>query len=201
MLMLAVPFLAGAQSLSVGFLGGAPFQDVVKNTTTSGITSVARSANFTVGPSLQVSLPAGFRIEVDALFRPYSLGIGLPLIISTAPGVPSTARSVDVSAKQWRFPLLAQYRFGKSRLQPFVEGGLSFDHLSGLTSAVKTTITSGPVQLLHQDNASIVLGGGMDVKLPLIRVSGELRFTRPTVSNFANISNLNQAEVLFGIHF
>ncbi len=200
-LFLALPLLASAQSLSVGILGGAPFQDVVKNATTTGITSVAKSTNFTVGPAIQVNLPANFRIEVDVLFRPYTFGLALPLGISPAPGVPASARSVDVSAKQWRFPLLAQYRLGKSRVQPFIEGGLSFDHLSGLTAAVKSTITSGPGQLLHQDNASIVLGAGLDVKIPLIRVSGEFRFTRPTVSNFANISNLNQAEVLVGVHF
>lgn len=188
-LILTFPLFAGAQSISIGFLGGAPFQDVVKSTTTAGITSVAKSTNFTVGPSLQVSLPKGFRIEADALFRPYSFNL-----IGHASGV-------AVSAKQWRFPLLAQYRFGKSRVQPFVEGGLSFDHLSGLTSAVKSTISSGPGQLLHQDNASVVLGAGLDVKIPLLRFSGEIRFTRPTVSNFSNISNLNQAEVLFGIHF
>ena len=186
---LALPLLVSAQSLSVGFLGGAPFQDVVKSTTTTGITSVAKSTNFTVGPAIQVNLPANFRVEVDALFRPYSFGL-----VSALTGV-------NVSAKQWSFPLLAQYRLGKSRVQPFVEGGLSFDHLSGLTSAVKATLASGPGQLLHQDNASIVLGAGLDVKIPLIRVSGEFRFTRPTVSNFANISNLNQAEVLVGVHF
>jgi hypothetical protein len=41
----------------------------------------------------------------------------------------------------------------------------------------------------------------VDVKVPLVRLSGELRYTRQTVSNFSDISNLNQAEVLFGIHF
>lgn len=193
-LFLALPLFASAQSLSIGFLGGAPFQDVVKSTATTGVTSVAKSTNFTVGPSLQVSLPAGFRIEVDALFRPYSFDLGFPLAIRPP-------QSLNVKAQQWRFPLLAQYRIGKSRTQPFIEGGLSFDRLSGLTSAVKSTISSGPGQLLHQTNASVVLGAGLDVKIPLLRFSGEVRFTRPTVSNFANISNLNQAEVLVGIHF
>jgi Outer membrane protein beta-barrel domain len=198
-LFLALPLFASAQSLSIGFLGGAPFQDVVKSTTTTGVTSVAKSSNFTAGPSLQVSLPKGFRIEVDALFRPYSFGL-VRALTNPVPGAVSSG-AVDVSAQQWRFPLLAQYRIGKSRIQPFIEGGLSFDRLSGLTSALKSTISSGPGQLLHQSNASVVLGAGLDVKIPLLRFSGEIRFTRPTVSNFANISNLNQAEVLVGIHF
>jgi hypothetical protein len=32
-------------------------------------------------------------------------------------------------------------------------------------------------------------------------VSGELRYTRETVSQIASFSNLNQAEVIFGVHF
>ncbi|HXJ44315.1 MAG TPA: hypothetical protein VNH18_33820, partial [Bryobacteraceae bacterium] len=62
-------------------------------------------------------------------------------------------------------------------------------------------IVSGPGQLLHQTDASPVIGAGLDVGLPLIRISAEIRYTRQTVSNFADISNLNQAEVLVGIHF
>lgn len=193
--ILTLPFLVNAQSLSIGFLGGAPFEDVVKSTNTSGIASVAKSANFTLGPALRVNLPRSLRLEVDALYRPYSFGLTIPGLGTIVPKV------LDVAAKQWSFPVLAQYRFGTPVVKPFIEGGLSFDHLSGLSSAIKGAITSGPGQFLHQDNASIVLGAGIDVKVPLAKISGEIRFTRPTVSNFLNISNLNQAEVLFGIHF
>lgn len=107
-----------------------------------------------------------------------------------------------VSAQQWRFPVLLQYRFdGVAIVHPFVEAGLSFDHLAGLSDAAKSAITSGPGALLHQSNADFVIGGGVDVKIPFVRLSGELRYSRATVSDFANISNLNQAEVLFGVHF
>jgi hypothetical protein len=54
---------------------------------------------------------------------------------------------------------------------------------------------------LHQSDASVVLGVGVDVKIPFFRLSGELRYTRQTVSNFVSFSNLNQAEVLLGVHF
>ena len=180
---------ASAQSLSVGVIGGAPFNDVVKSSTISAVQSIPKSRNFTIGPSLRVNLPAGFRIEVDALYRPYSFTLGF------------LGGSRDVSANQWRFPALLQYRFGTPVIAPFIEGGLSFDHLSGISAAAKSAILSGPGQLLHQSDASIVLGGGVDVKIPFIKLSGELRYTRQTVSNFASFSNLNQAEVLVGIHF
>jgi hypothetical protein len=179
---------ANAQSLSVGVLGGAPFNDVVKSSTVNAIQSIPKSSNFTIGPSVRVNLPASLRLEVDALYRPYSFRLTNPF------------GTTDVSASQWRFPVLLQYRFGTPIVKPFVEAGLSFDHLSGITDAAKN-ITSGPGKFLHATDAGVVLGGGVDVKIPFFRLSGELRYTRQSVSNFENFSNLNQAEVLLGIHF
>jgi len=137
-----------------------------------------------------VNLPASFRIEVDALYRPYGFSV------TGGGGV-----NYPVTAQQWRFPVLAQYRFNAPVVKPFVEAGLSFDHLAGISDAAKSVIATGPGALLHQSDAGFVIGGGVDVKIPFVRLSGELRYTRATVSDFASISNLNQAEVLFGVHF
>jgi hypothetical protein len=180
---------ASAQSLSVGLIGGANFKDVVNAATAGNYKVVSNSDNFTIGPSLRVNLPASFRVEVDALYRPYGFNyVG--------------ATTTNVSAQQWRFPVLLQYRFsGAAIVHPYVEAGLSFDHLSGISAAAKSAIASGPGALLHQSNADFVVGGGVDVKVPLVRLSGEIRYSRATVSDFANISNVNQAEVLFGLHF
>jgi hypothetical protein len=182
---------AHAQALSVGVIGGAPFTDVVNGDTVNGVQSIAKSSNFTVGGVVQVNLPLSLRLEVDALFRPYHINLS---------GVNFVR---DISAQQYRFPVLLQYRFGGPPvLKPFVEAGLSFDHLAGISDAAKSAIASGPGALLHQSDAGIVLGAGIDIKVPLIiRLSGELRYTRQTVSNFSDFSNLNQAEVLVGIHF
>ncbi len=192
---LCSPFLcasiAGAQSLSVGILGGAPFSDIVKNGSVNinSTTFSPTSPHFTIGPTIQVNLPLGLRIEVDALFRPYDLSVSGPQV------------NQDLSGQQWRFPALLQYRFKTPLVKPFVSAGFSYEHLSGISSAFKTAITSGPGTLLHQDNVGIVLGAGADIKVPLVRVSGELRYTRLILSDFANVSDLNQAEVIFGVHF
>src|SRR3954469_13360466 len=93
---------ARAQSISVGIIGGAPFTDVAKATTQNNISFVPRSTNFTVGPSLQINLPLSLRFEVDALYRPYSFREATPTLGTT--GV------TDISANQWRFPFLLQYR-------------------------------------------------------------------------------------------
>jgi hypothetical protein len=177
---------ANAQSISVGVLAGAPFTDVVNATTTNNISFLPTSTNFTVGPALQINLPLSLRFEVDALYRPYSFSV------SNLVG--------SVSAAQWRFPFLAQYRFNAPVLKPFVEAGLSFDHLSNISSAAKS-ITSGPGQLVQQSHAGVILGAGVDLKVPFIRVSGELRYTHQGSADFRDISKLNQAEFLLGVHF
>jgi hypothetical protein len=182
---------ANAQSLSVGLLGGGAFNDVVNGASAGNFSAVANSSNFTIGPTLRVNLPVNLRLEVDALYRPYGF---------TFQG--TQGATYPVTAQQWRFPVLAQYRFnGVPVVHPFVEAGLSFDHLAGISNAAKSVIATGPGALLHQSNADFVIGGGVDVKIPFVRLSGELRYSRATVSDFANISNLNQAEVLFGVHF
>jgi hypothetical protein len=195
------PFLLGllitgfsfGQTLSVGVLGGAPFTDVVNNGTTGPIHTVVTSSNFTVGPAVQLNLPLNFRVEFDALYRPYGFTLYNQVV-----GVPANS-GISASGQQWRFPLLLQYRFPFPIVRPFLEVGPSFQHLTG-PGSLASTIT-GPGQLLRSSNVGIVLGGGVDVKVPLVRLSGELRYTRQTNSFFSNISNLNQAEVLFGIHF
>lgn len=188
---------ASAQSIfSIGVIGGAPFTDAVNTTTVADLTIVPKSTNFTVGPSFQVNLPLSLRLEVDALYRPYGFS-GTALI---NPFTPLTAAPGNVSGSQWTFPILAQYRFHTPIVKPFVEVGVSFDHLSNLSTAAND-ITSGPGTLIHQTSAGIVLGGGVDVKIPFIRLSGELRYTHLGSAYFQGISNLNQAEVLVGVHF
>ena len=187
---------ASAQSISVGLIGGAPFTDVVNSVNQNNFAFVPKSTNFTIGPAFQVNLPLSLRLEVDALYRPYSFTgtstVTPTLLTSVAP--------VNVSGSQWRFPVLAAYRFKAPVIKPFVEAGVSFDHLSNLSDAAKR-ITSGAGQLIQQTHAGVVLGGGVDVKIPLIRISGELRYTHQGSADFQSLSNLNQAEVLVGIHF
>ena len=149
-----------AQAFSVGVIGGAPFTDVVNATTTGNIETVPTSTNFTIGPVVQVNLPLSFRVEADALYRPYSFSQTLAGSIT------------NISAAQWRFPVLLQYRLGsgESRVRPFVGVGASFEHLTDISAAAKN-ITAGPGQLLQQSNAAVVLGGGVDLKVPFVRVS------------------------------
>jgi hypothetical protein len=183
---------ASAQNISVGAIGGAPFTDVVSSVNQNDLAFLPRSTNFTIGPSIQINLPLNLRFEADALYRPYSF--------STTTVTLSGNGSYTVSAMDWNFPFLLQYRFKTPVLKPFVEAGVAFDHLADISSAAQN-ITSGPGTLLRRSNASVVLGGGVDVKIPFMRLSAELRYSHLGSPDFQAISNTNQAEVLLGVHF
>jgi hypothetical protein len=49
---------------------------------------------YTIGPTVQFGLPLGFRLEADALYPPLGVNLGSTF-----------------SSSQWRFPILARYRF------------------------------------------------------------------------------------------
>lgn len=188
--------LCAAGPFSVGVIGGAPFTDVVDHTNQPGYLFSSKSTNFTIGPTVQINLPLNLRFEFDALYRPYEFAatsnVPAPLATGLAPS--------NVSARQWTFPFLAQYRFKFPVVSPFVEAGVAVNHISDI-SVIGANITSGAGRLIRQTNAGVVIGGGVDVKVPFVRVSGELRYTRQGEPYFANVSNLNQAEFLVGLRF
>lgn len=187
---------ASAQIFSVGVIGGAPFTDVVNSVNQNNLSLVPTSSNFIVGPSVQINLPLSLRVEADALYRPYSFSV------TTTPS--SGLYSPPISAMDWDFPFLLQYRIKTPvpLVKPFVEVGVAFDHLADLSAAATHLASPGTTgALLRRSNAGVVLGGGVDVKIPFIRISGELRYTHQGSADFQALSNLNQAEVLVGVHF
>jgi outer membrane protein W len=175
---------ACAQGLSVGVYAGAPFTDVEQNATLGTISYVANSPKFVVGGGLQLGLPMHLRLELDALAR----------------GASYRASNLfnDTSAVEWRFPLLLQYRFNtKGLVQPFIGVGASFAHLYN----IKNAVTSGPGSFASNSPAGMLMDGGIDLNLKLIRISAELRYTRQFNEAIVSLSQLNQADVLVGIHF
>ncbi len=189
-LLLAAP--ACGEIFSYGLLIGTPLTDVTETTTIAGINYLKNSTLFTIGPSFQVNLPAGFRVEIDALYRPVAYQIATAL-----PGMAAT----NVSGSQWRFPVLLEKHIGKYPLvRPYAEAGLSFDHLMNLEQAA-SLLPSQPGAIVKTTDAGLVLGFGADIKVPFLKISPEIRYTRQFSSEFAGISELNQAEFLVGIRF
>ncbi|MCU1260932.1 MAG: hypothetical protein JWO80_3817 [Bryobacterales bacterium] len=164
--------------LSYGILGGVPFTNLTTGSSSSGL--VDKSSNYTIGPTLQLGLPLGFRVEADALYRPAGLRFN---------------NLFSQSSTQWRFPILVQYRLSAPILKPFVEAGYSYDHLDLRVNVAQTPSFSAT------SHHGFVLGAGVDFKIPFVRISPEIRYTRDVGAGSDNVLELNQAEFLVGVRF
>src|SRR5258708_2108493 len=108
---------AVAQPFGAGFKVGVPATDAFKVfpvPSTSIFTGEA--PRYTVGPYVELRLPAKMAIEVDALYRSFdfrSAGVGL-------------------SASSWEFPVLLKHRFAAGPVRPYFEAGPSFSRLSDI---------------------------------------------------------------------
>jgi opacity protein-like surface antigen len=214
---LLFPFLLSAaaafsQPFSFGLRGGVPMTEFLDATKSQNFSFTTSTNLYIVGPTAELRLPFGLGVEVDALYRHFSYnGSGGTLGIG---GITTALTSTNTSGSAWEFPLLLKYRFPMKIVRPYVDGGVAWDTLSGLTQAVTSTVagitskssTSSPAELSNNTSRGFVMGVGLDIKALVIHVSPEIRYTRWGAQHFVDPngllhSNLNQAEFLVGITF
>jgi hypothetical protein len=205
-----------AQPLTFGVKGGAPLSDFLDAASIeAGGGSFSRSLayqaatkRYIVGPTVELRLPAGFSIELDALYRRMNYTGQTGSVYS------ATITSSSATANAWEFPLLLKYKFGTGAARPYVDAGFVWDTLSGLKQSVTTTVagvvssssTSTPAELHKKGTSGFVMGAGLDIKALLLHISPEVRYTRWGSTHFQDPldllrSNQNQAEFLLGITF
>ncbi len=208
-----------AQPVSFGFgvKGGLPLTDFIDTVSGSRTTVSSVTNRYIVGPTVELRLPFGFGVEADALYRHFSYNSTASLV-----DVLSTLRT---TSNDWEFPLLLKKRFrGAGPVRPFVDAGVSFNKITGLTQTVSnlvfpnrltTTSNSNPAELKNDFTAGFTLGGGLEIHLLILRISPEIRYTRWGNQQFSGIfpagvasgigasltSNQNQAEFLVGFTF
>jgi hypothetical protein len=166
----------------LGLKGGVPFTDLLQGTGTINgqpVTGVSRSNDYLIGPAAELRIPLGFALEVDGIYRNADYQV-------------NTANFTrDASASAWEIPYLAKFRFPIPLLKPFIFGGGAYRSFTNL-----------PANITPTHNA-VVLGGGMELRISRLRLSGELRYLHwngSSVNTFAKLSQ-NQGELLFGIMF
>lgn len=178
LLFLVAPMLFGGDALAVGFRGGVPFGDAFKRDNRLNLTGRNR---FLLGPTIELRLPAGLGVSFDVLYRRY--------LFEEASGGVTTA----TGAAQWEFPLMVRYRFPGVVARPFVAGGPTFQTLTGVT---KLRNTNG-----------LALGAGVDIKVPFLHITPELRYSRrfqdTTAGPLGRLlpANANQVDFLVGFTF
>jgi len=110
-----------AQPISFGIKAGLPLLKAFEGS--FGVGSEERP--YTVGPMVEVKLPASLALEVNALYRRTGY--------STSNELFGIANVGQARANSWEFPILAKYYVtGRtSRLRLFFSGGYVFRSLSG----------------------------------------------------------------------
>ena len=198
---------ASAQLISAGVKGGVPLTDFFETVSNPTASFSSPTKRYIVGPSIEVNLPAGLGIEFDALYRRMNF--------SSTQNLVDSIRAATTTANAWEFPLLLKYKAGHGPARPFVDGGLSFNHISGVTQTVEniifpgrrtTTSSSGAPELKNNLSPGFVLGAGIDVHALFLHLTPEIRYTRWGRENFNGLngllrSNQNQAEFLLGVRF
>jgi hypothetical protein len=77
-------------------------------------------------------------------------------------------------------------------------------HMVTYPPATSTSSTANPSELRNTSTIGLVLGAGLDLKIPLLRLTPELRYTRWRANLFQDSSGLlssnrDQVEFLLGI--
>jgi Outer membrane protein beta-barrel domain len=189
-----------AQNISIGVRAGVPLNDALSAVRSPNFGFSSDRPRYAVGPTFEVRLPLGLGFHVDALYRK----IGVTGASPTATGTNSFSF--------WQFPVMAKLRLGVGPLRPFVSAGPSFSKLSGVGDAgsclIKLTgATSCAGKVLKSSGTGIAFGAGLDMKIPVIRLAPEVRYTRLGANFFEGTagaslaSQRNQLEVLVGITF
>ena len=197
-----------AQPFSFGVKAGVPLTEFLDAAKSQQFAFNSTTNRYIVGPTAELHLPFGLGIEFDILYRHFDYnGSG------TLAGI---VTSSSATGNAWEFPLLAKYRFPKMKIvHPYVDAGVAWDKLSGLTQAITSTVapnrtattsTSDPAQLNATATRGFVMGAGLSVKVLVIHLSPEVRFTRWGAQHFIDPngllhSNLSQGEFLLGITF
>ena len=191
-LWLAVTTGASAQMMSYGVRGGLPFTDFFSAVSNPGETFGSDATQFILGPTAELHLPGGFGVEVDALYRHFHYSAS------------ANSSGEATASNAWEFPLLLKYRLPGAFVRPYLDAGVAFDHWSGTKEITgllnsESTSTSGA-------NRGFVAGAGIELHLPFVRLSPEIRYTRWGSVNVSDLnsllhSNQNQAEFLVGLTF
>ena len=197
---------AWAQLFSYGVKAGVPLNEFLDAAQSQQFAFNSTTNRYIVGPTAELHLPFGLGVEFDILYRRFDYTGSATLM-----NVVSNSRT---TANAWEFPLLAKYRIPMKIVHPYVDAGVAWDKLSGLTQTITstfvalttTTTTSNPAELNTAATRGFVMGAGLSVKVLVIHVSPEIRFTRWGAQYFIDPngllhSNLNQGEFLLGITF
>jgi hypothetical protein len=120
--------------VSAGIKLGVPLTEVLKPDIP---VNEIQTKRYTIGPVVNISVLHGVNIEFSAMYK----RIDQQSTASTVVGYVDLGddtyeilehHRVATVGKSWEFPIAAQYHFSTRLIRPYVEGGLSYSHLSNI---------------------------------------------------------------------
>jgi len=193
------------QPVSIGVVGGVPLTDafeVAKGNNSAFFTNTKR---YTIGPAVQLHLPARFSVEVDALYK--RLGFDNRTVLPQ--------QYTATTANSWEFPVLAKFDLTPGPIRPFIGAGANFRHITGvkqvrqvISGATLNQVTiDNPPEFNKDTDVGFTFGAGLAFKLGRVRIAPELRYTRWGGENFRDPvnsllrTNRNDGMFLLGFTF
>ena len=196
-LLLAAASSAFAQRISVGIKAGVPLTGLLRSDVRSRWCCEdvpTQTKRYTIGPVVDIGLPLGFGVEFGALYKRFDqqsytvTTTGFVRVVfedgdEDSYPIQQTA-GISAVGHSWEFPVAVQYRFFKSAIRPYVEGGVSWNRLSNVYSLQNTPypahpqipFTIFPLRSTFTRHGPL-FGMGVDVKLHGIHVTPGLRYT------------------------
>jgi hypothetical protein len=199
--------VASAQLVSFGALGGVPFLDQNQGGD--------ESRRYIVGPSVEFRLPAGFAIEMDALYRRVgstsAFGLSSNAIFIPPLTPPYVSSFVNRQrGNYWQFPVLAKYYFRprSAAWQPFIGTGWALRIASFHEAINQTVVTadgnSHSSSFRNDFRSEVGVGAtfasGVRFRVGRVAVIPELRYTYWGHAIQNSLRN-NEAAGLVGISF
>jgi hypothetical protein len=211
MLFLLVTQGAQAQLVSFGVKGGVPLTDAVGGS----FGGSSEAGRYTVGPLLELRLPASFAFEANALYKRIGYNASQSDSGLTIMG--------QARAHSLEFPLLVKYYLPLAHVsRPFVGGGYVIRHLMGVKGSahifgtssggttIDTTFSVPASTVIHNDPThGIAVGAGLRLGAGWLHVAPEVRYTRwggrpfddQGPNGFFLQSSKNQVDLLVGLSF
>jgi len=196
---------AFAEVVSVGVKAGVPLTALIQTGgEIGGYHFQADPPRFTIGPLLNVRLPHGLAIEFGAMYKRFDQHARQYQAIAE-PGVPYQVQGspYSKSGQSWEFPLVGQYRFSGGRLQPYLEAGVSFNRLANVFAPFRALVSQSTILRpsgFSESRTGFVIGSGIEVKFPYVRVIPGLRYTRyGSIATW--LPSANSVDFLLGFTF
>jgi hypothetical protein len=188
-----------AGKVSVGLIAGLPVTSLLE----ARREAVSETSRFTFGPDLRIGLWHDFAVDIDLLYKRAEFGV--------------QADPVRGAIRRLELPIQLRYLFPGPGLRPWVQVGVSFNRVVGVTGSDECDQTGlggrlfrlagAPViEMRHRSTHGPVLGAGVEFRKKRLQIDAEIRVTRWVDRNFgtrdsALQSNLTQVEVLVGLRF